>query len=182
MKLSRAFCFPSSDTFDCPPIKDFVCAHLRSSQISVDPFARNNQWATFTNDLNQNTKASFHLDAIEFLTNLHEIDGICPDVVILDPPYSPRQVKECYAIAGLPMTQSDGWTANYMKKLRQAVDRMTLPRAIAMTFGWNSCSMGTQWEIVEILLVNHGGAHNDTICTAQVKRSHQTSLDFPSNL
>jgi len=40
-----------------------------------------------------------------------------------------------------------------------------------LSFGWNSVGMGITrgYEIVEILLVCHGGAHNDTICIAEKK-------------
>jgi hypothetical protein len=30
---------PSGETFQCPPIRDFVNYYLRRSKVSVDPFA-----------------------------------------------------------------------------------------------------------------------------------------------
>jgi hypothetical protein len=43
---------------------------------------------------------------------------------------------------------------------------------IALSFGWSSVGFGKNrgWRMIEILLVCHGGAHNDTICVAEVKR------------
>ena len=40
-----------------------------------------------------------------------------------------------------------------------------------MTFGWNSGGIGKTkgFEIVEILMVAHGGWHNDTIVTIEKK-------------
>ena len=40
-----------------------------------------------------------------------------------------------------------------------------------LSFGWNSGGIGKSlgFEIIEILLVAHGGAHNDTICTVERK-------------
>lgn len=40
-----------------------------------------------------------------------------------------------------------------------------------MTFGWNSGGIGNKYgfEITRILLVPHGGWHNDTICTVEIK-------------
>lgn len=36
-----------------------------------------------------------------------------------------------------------------------------------LSFGWNSAGMGLEgFRRLEILLVAHGGAHNDTICVA----------------
>jgi hypothetical protein len=40
-----------------------------------------------------------------------------------------------------------------------------------MCFGWNSSGVGTKrgMELIEVLLVSHGGSHNDTICTVERK-------------
>lgn len=46
-----------------------------------------------TNDLDPTTTADYHLDAIDFLKL--QSDTSC-DLVLFDPPYSPRQVSECY--------------------------------------------------------------------------------------
>jgi hypothetical protein len=51
----REWAMPSHETFDIPPIAAFVQKYLRESQVSVDPFARNRRWATYTNDLDPNT-------------------------------------------------------------------------------------------------------------------------------
>lgn len=41
--------------------------------------------------------------------------------------------------------------------------------AIVLSFGWNRSGMGKKlgFELVELLLVCHGAAHNDTICVAE---------------
>lgn len=41
-----------------------------------------------------------------------------------------------------------------------------------ITFGWNSGGIGKTngFEISRILLVPHGGWHNDTICTVEIKK------------
>lgn len=36
-----------------------------------------------------------------------------------------------------------------------------------LSFGWNSAGMGDGFRHLELLLVAHGGAHNDTICLAE---------------
>ncbi|GAH81276.1 unnamed protein product [marine sediment metagenome] len=43
---------------------------------------------------------------------------------------------------------------------------------IVISFGWNSGGFGKnrEFEIKEILLVAHGGNHNDTICVVEVKK------------
>jgi len=42
---------------------------------------------------------------------------------------------------------------------------------IVVSFGWNSGGIGKKYgfEIEEILLVPHGGSHNDTIVTVERK-------------
>lgn len=87
MLMRRAWAMPNADTFSVPVIGDFVKSYLTG--VSVDPFARNKAWATHTNDLNPNTSAKTHMDASEFMGMLAD-SGVVADIVILDPPYSPR--------------------------------------------------------------------------------------------
>lgn len=68
--IRRVWAMPSKNTFDVPPMKALVKGCLYKSKISVDPFARNKRWATHTNDLNPDTAAEFHVDALEFLKTL----------------------------------------------------------------------------------------------------------------
>lgn len=166
--IRREWAMPNANTFDIKPIGEFVRQYLSSSSVSVDPFARDKQWATFTNDLNPNTKAEFHQDATDFLRDLADA-GITADLVIVDPPYSPRQVKEVYDGIGIKMKQKDALLGYTRKLLRAQIDRVLTKDGVVLWFGWNSSGMGKTWgfELVEILLVCHGSDHNDTICTAE---------------
>lgn len=176
MKFTRAWGMPTPDTFDCEPIKGFVQKYLMASKVSVDPFARNKRWATHTNDLNPNTAADSHMDAEEFLKKLAD-EGVESDLIISDPPYSPRQVKECYDSIGIVMKQNDALLGLTRKRLKAQINRLVIPGGFCLHFGWNTVGMGRGWEIVEILLVCHGSDHNDTICMAEVKlKSQQTTL------
>lgn len=170
---------PSADTFDCEPIKGFVQKYLMQSKVSVDPFARNKRWATYTNDLNPDTAADYHMDATEFL-DWQAACLIKADLVIVDPPYSPRQVKECYNSIGMKMAQEDALLGLTRKRLKTAINLITNPGAIALTFGWNTVGMGKGWEQIEILLVCHGSDHNDTICVAERKLVEEPTL-FPND-
>ena len=71
MKITRIWAMPKADTFSCPPIGEFVKSYLRNSTVSIDPFARNCGWATYTNDMNIDTSAQYHCKALEFLENNH---------------------------------------------------------------------------------------------------------------
>jgi hypothetical protein len=168
--FNRVWAMPSADTFSVAPIGAFVRRWLRG--VSVDPFARNNQWATYTNDINPNTAAAYHMDAVDFLVMLGE-QGVVADVVLFDPPYSPRQVAECYAEAGLTPTMADTQTARFKKEVRTAIRAICRPGSVVLSFGWNTVGMGPLYRTEETLLVCHGGDHNDTICIAErmVERS-----------
>ncbi len=172
MLFSRAWAMPNKDTFSVKPIGDFVKKYLKESKISVDPFARNRDWFTFSNDLNPETSAQYHLDAEAFLIMLYE-KGVKCDLFIMDAPYSPRQISECYKGIGKKVSMEDTQSSLLYKRVRDAAMKILLPEAKVLSFGWNSVGMGKKrgFEIEEILLVAHGGAHNDTICLAE-KRIH----------
>ena len=163
---------PTADTFSCKPIGEFVDKY--NTGVSVDPFARNSQKGTHTNDLNPETSAMSHMDARDYLQMLHD-NELCADTVIFDPPYSPRQISECYGGVGIDVsmedTQSRFWT-ECKTKIRQ----ICYPGTIVLSFGWNSGGMGTGFEMLEIMLVAHGGWHNDTICLAERMVEKQEKL------
>ena len=163
IKFSRKWAMPSPNTFSIPPIRDFVARHLRG--VTVDPFARDCSLAEHTNDINPASAAKYHMQAADFLEMLHR-DGVRADTVLFDPPYSPRQVSECYRAAGLTVGMVDTQNGALYRQCREAIRKISAPNAMVLSFGWNSCGMGEGWEIEEILLVPHGGPHYDTICTA----------------
>ena len=170
MKMTRAFGRANKDTFTCPPIGHFVLGYREQANVSIDPFARNKDWFTHTNDLNPETKAQHHLDAEEFL-NFMDDKGVVADLGIVDPPYSPRQISESYKGIGKTVTKEDTQNARLYKRVRDAMDKIIPVDGIVLSFGWNSNGMGKGrgYEIIEILLVAHGSAHQDTICMAEKK-------------
>ena len=159
---------PNKNTFDIPAIREFVQGYLKQSSVSVDPFARDKRWATFTNDLNPSTGADYHVEATEFLRALGSV-GVVADLVIVDPPYSPRQVKECYDSIGLKMAQDDALLGKKRGLMKAAIARLVPVGGVVLHFGWNTVGMGLKhgYEQEEILLVCHGSDHNDTICLAE---------------
>lgn len=175
MKISREWAMPSKDTFSVAPIGAFVRRYLEASKHSVDPFARNTTFATYRNDMNPNTAAQYHMDAVAFLERL-AADGVKCDLAIMDPPYSPRQISECYAEAGLKAGMQDTQNAALYARTRAALLPVLTADAIVLSFGWNSSGMGIKngFDPMEILMVCHGSAHNDTICMAE--RRVQLSL------
>jgi len=175
MAMSRVWAMPNSDTFDIEPIHNFVWKYLHQAKVSIDPFARNKRWATHTNDLSPATTAEFHLDAEEFLRGLAE-KGVKADLVMFDPPYSPRQIAECYQAIGRKVSTAETQNAALYCRVRRAIFPLLAEDAVVLSFGWNSCGMGKGFQMEELMLVAHGGAHNDTICIAE--RRIQSGFDF----
>lgn len=161
IQFSREWAMPSRHTFDVKPIGDFVRRYLAQSKVSIDPFCGNKRWATHNNDLERD-----RVDAEVFLKSL---DGVKADLVLFDPPYSPRQISECYKSIGLEVGMKETQSALLYKRVRDALMPLLAPGAIVLSFGWNTVGMGIGrgFEIVEIMLCCHGGAHNDTICLAE---------------
>ena len=110
------------------------------------------------------------MEAAEFCKEAFSRGARC-SLALFDPPYSPRQISECYKGFGREVTTADTQNAALYKRVRDALDPLILPGGIVLSFGWSSNGMGKTrgYEIEEILLVAHGGAHNDTICLAERK-------------
>lgn len=164
---------PSADTTKCQPIGALVRRYLRG--VSVDPFARNSALATYTNDLNPETAAQHHMQAADFLDMLAR-RGVVADVVIFDPPYSPRQIAECYEACGLAPTQADTQNARLYAECKRAIRKLCAHGSRVLSFGWNTVGMGSGFALEELLVVCHGAAHNDTLCTVEVLTEQQHEL------
>lgn len=165
IKINREWAMPNSNTFSIKPIRELIERYL--SGTIIDPFANQNKLATITNDLDPQYDTDYHMDATEFLKML---DNNSADVVLWDPPYSPRQIMECYK--KLNMTVNMQTTqASYWSKQKEQIARIVKPNGIVITCGWNSGGIGKKYgfKIIEILLVAHGGWHNDTIVTVERK-------------
>jgi hypothetical protein len=165
--FSRIWTMPNHNTFDMRCINDLIHKYLTPEMKSIDPFANKCKIAKITNDLNPLYNTDYHLDAVDFL-KLFEDNSI--DFVLFDPPYSPRQVAECYKNVGLPVTMETTQSSWRTKHINE-IARVTKENGIVISFGWNSAGIGKKrgFELLEILLVAHGGSHNDTICTVERK-------------
>lgn len=178
--FARYFAMPNACTFSIKPIRELLDRYITAEMVVVDPFARNSSYATYANDLDPNTNASHHLEAREFL-NLLIQDEVKADVVILDPPYSPRQISECYKKIGLKASSTDTQNAMLCAECKDLMSSLLKENGIAITCGWNSNGFGKSrgFKVEEILLVQHGGAHNDTIVTVERKMGEQKITSKP---
>jgi len=166
--FSRVWEMPNKNTFDVKCIGKLIDRYLTTDMLSIDPFANKCKRAKITNDLNPDYDTDYHLDAVDFLRVFADSSV---DFVFYDPPYSLRQVSECYKNVGIPVTMEttqSSWRSKHITEIA----RVLKPNGIVMCFGWNSAGVGKVrgCELVEVMLVAHGGSHNDTICTVERKK------------
>lgn len=166
--IERKWSMPSKNTFDIKPIRELIDNEITVG-LWIDPFANKNKIATITNDLNPDFDTDYHLDALEFL-KLFDDNSV--DGVLYDPPYSPRQVSECYKGFGYEVTQQTT-QASFWSNQKKEISRIVKKGGKVIAFGWNSGGIGNKYgfEMKRILLVPHGGYHNDTICTVEIKKT-----------
>lgn len=169
MKINRAWSMPNSKTFKIKPIKDLISGYVNyvdlfnEDIVVVDPFANDMSIKeTFTkkvkyvsNDLDTSYRTDYNLDATDFLK---QIATESVDVLLYDPPYS----------GTVDMTTTQ---ASYWGNQKKEIARIMKKGGTVITFGWNSGGIGKSngFQISEILMVAHGGWHNDTICTVDVR-------------
>jgi hypothetical protein len=146
MILQRAWCMPRHKTFEIKPIRELLQKY-NFDDSWADPFPY-----------------PYKRDALEYMQSIssESIQG-----AVFDPPYSGKQLKEMYESIGKSVDSDAG----YWAKCRDEVSRIIKPDGICISFGWNSTGITKSrgFEIIEILLVAHGGQHNDTICTVEKK-------------
>jgi hypothetical protein len=175
MKISRAWAMPNKNTFSIKPIENFVARWVNEISTShpmalfVDPFCGENRWADITNDLNPNIQAMYHEDALEFLKNTTPDDRAH---FFFDPPYSPRQISESYKNVGIKtnmQTTQSSWYSN----IKDELARLTPIGNYVISASWNTNGVGKSrgFELIEILMVPHGGWHNDTLVIVERKVS-----------
>lgn len=146
MKVERIWAMPNHKTFQIKPIKELLERHFGGSYVDPFPFP-------------------FKTDA---LTYLKSFPTESVDKLAFDPPYSPRQLKEMYSNAGLAYDTK----ATYWSDMKYEITRIMKKGGKVISFGWNSMGIGEKrgFEKIEVLLVAHGGNHNDTICTVEIKK------------
>jgi len=173
MRIERIWAMPNKWTFTIKPIKELLEEEVTDG-LWCDPFAGKNSPAQIKNDLNPEMDTTHHLEALDFL-KLMETEKF--DGVLYDPPYSPRQVKECYdsiALSGWG-GKWDGRTTFWSKTMDECA-RILKPGGKLICCGWTSMggAKSRGFELQRILLVPHGGRKNDTIVTVDLKnkRTH----------
>ena len=166
MIITRKFAFPSAWTFTIKPITKLIGRYVGDGIGWIDPFAGENSPAEITNDLNPERPTKYHMEAVDFVNTLNDkYKGI-----LFDPPYSYRQVSEMYDGIGLKASQKDTSCQFYNRVIVAAAEKIELG-GYAISFGWNTKGFSKKhgFEIIEILIVNHGDFRNDTLCVVEKK-------------
>lgn len=164
--IKREWAMPNSKTFSIKPIAKLIERYKTEGTI-IDPFANGSRIATITNDIDERYDTDYHMDALDFLK---QFESESVDMVLYDPPYSPRQVSECYKKLGMSVnTQTT--QASYWSNQKKEIARIVKPGGYVVTCSWNSGGIGKTlgFNTEEILLVSHGGWHNDTIVVVEKK-------------
>lgn len=178
IKFERVWAMPSAWTFTIEPIRKLLARYVGDGKGWIDPFAGENSPAEITNDLNPDRPTKYHHDALDFLLikEKRKFNG-----VLFDPPYSFTQAKECYDSFGkdkfVESHSNIPTMMDYWANCKKAAAKKIKTGGYAICCGWNSNGFGKRngFDMLEILLVVHGGSKNDTIVT--VERKVQYNLD-----
>lgn len=147
MIIKREWAMPDKRTFQIKPIASLI-EKYKTTDLWLDPF-----------------NYPYKEDCLELLSKYKDSSVYG---VLFDPPYSPRQLKECYNSIGMVLhdTKSSVWS-----EWKNEIARVIYPGGICLSFGWSSNGLGKSrgFKIIEILMVAHGGNHNDTIVVVEEK-------------
>lgn len=176
--INRVWAMPSAFTFTIKPIKDLIDRYVYEGACIVDPWANNSKIGTIRNDLNPDMDTHFHLDALDFLK---QQDSDSADIILYDPPYSISQATEMYNSYGKDKLEKHVSNMGYWGGCKNEVARILKTGGICIICGWSSNGIGLSrfFEMVEVLLVPHGGSKNDTIVTVERKLSPPTPSQYP---
>jgi hypothetical protein len=139
--------------------------------VSCDPFARNCDYATFTNDLNPDTNAQRHECALDFL-KAFENNSI--DFLIFDPPFSPIQDTRHYGELGVNLYASDGVL---LTECLDEAARIVNPGGYVLKLGYNCNTFNPAFELVHLWIIqkNHRTHNNCTMVSLWINQ--QNTLD-----
>ena len=158
MKITRVWSMPNRWSFQIKPIKELISRYVGDGKGWADPFAGKTVCTEFRNNFE-----TTRIDARDYIKEVLKPNSL--NGILLDPPYSYRQLFKTYKNGGshlkgllVPMTEINDLSAPLVKT-----------GGYAISFGWNSNGLGLKrgFVIDEVLLISHGGHHNDTIVTVE---------------
>lgn len=157
---------PRKYTFDTEPIANWVRSVTQEGMV-LNLFAGRNRLYEFSSniiehrvDLDPTVNPTFNMDAESFIQYAKK-ENYKYNTIILDPPYNLRKSVEKYG----------GRYMSNFQKIKEDILDLLLDSTNVITCGYNSVSMGENrgFSVNDILLISHGGSHNDTVITNEVR-------------
>ena len=163
----------ATDSLDTHKSKYYLRGLSRCTQNMVaplicDPFARNCQWGTVTNDIDPDTKAQHHMDALDFLRSQPTSYF---DLVLFDPPFSEGQAER-YGEGVTNVYTKPG----YVPALFAEIFRILKTGGKVLKLGYNSTRHNDGFVLLEAYVINFGGNRNDVIMTIWMKGTETLEL------
>ncbi len=144
IRINRKWEMPNSKTFKIKTIKELIKKYIKEEHIVIDPFANEHSIKEeikcskyISNDIDTKYNTDYNLDAQEFLKLF---DNNSVDVLLFDPPYSGRQVKECYSKLGKTVTMNDtnsGYFARFKKEIARILKIRRNLYNMLLEYKWN---------------------------------------------
>ena len=131
----------------------------KDAVLTVDPFARDCGWCSWTNDIDTETGAEFHLDAAAFLARVAVEEPGRVDLVLFDPPFSPRQAEEKYASGHVNVYQMPG----YVRNCFTSIALMLRPGGKVLKLGYNTNRHHPLLALEKVWVVAVGANRNDVL-------------------
>ena len=174
IKMSYAFDTASAWTFTIPSVAELIQRYVKNYGAGwCDPFSGTSKIAEFRNDMNPERKQPYCMEASVFCkTVLPKVAPNGCNGILFDPPYSYRQVSEHYKECGSKASSMDT-SANFVARVKDAANPHLKTGAYCIYCGWNTVGFGKKrgWEKMEILNIEHGSSHNNTLVTVEQKIS-----------
>lgn len=178
----------TSEPFSNPHIKKIIDRVIRIATINnnyqtislCDPFARmsftTNLQGAITNDLNEMMPTNYHLEFKDFSELMFEQQQEF-DVVLFDPPYSLRQLKEQYDGIGKDL---ELWqTQNMWKAGKDLLSKCVKPGGYVVSLGWTTSGFGKKRGFAkkEVHVFEQVAREDRYSLLLTVERKVQTTLD-----
>jgi len=186
----------TSKPFDNPHIRQIIDRMIRTvttlninqekfgrDVLICDPFANQSftsgLYNCITNDLNPGFNTHFNLEFKDFAKKM-KLDGMKFDLILFDPPYSLRQLKDHYDGIGKDL---ELWqTHNMWSEGKDHLIDCLIPGGYIISFGWHSSGWGKKRGMVkkEIHLFEQVAREDryDLIMTIERKEQSKLKLLF----
>ena len=198
MKMTHTITNISSEPFSNPHIRKIinrimndVMYDTNGNALIVDPFAREsftrNIPNCITNDLNTEFDTDYNLEFKDFAQTLQNRFVSCAypplDLILFDPPYSLRQLKDCYDGIGKDLNL---WqTQNMWKVGKDILASMMAPGSYAISLGWTTSGFGKSrgFEKTEVHVFEQAAREDRYSLLLTVERKVQHTLnEYPMQI